>query len=107
MGRSRLYSYLVHPQVVGDEQAHRVELEGHQQRHQLVGAWFDVAAGKGAKRPGAGAKAEAYRVAQHPAGAEVAHVLRVRRVEAGRLYVFLLQGQVDAGDFLVGTAERP
>ena len=44
---------LAHPDVVGDEQAHGVELERHQQRHELVGARLDRDLSKAPKRSGA------------------------------------------------------
>ena len=53
--------------IVGDQQADRVELERHQQRHELVGPRLDANPGKRAERPGAGAEAQAHGVAQQAA----------------------------------------
>ena len=44
--------------VVGDQQPDRVQLQRHQQRHELVRARLDGDAAEGAERPGARAEAE-------------------------------------------------
>ena len=41
--------------IVGDEQPHRVELQRHEQRHELIGARFDIEVAEAPERPGAGA----------------------------------------------------
>ena len=71
-GRSAGFDGLADAHVIGDQQAHRIELERHQQRHELVRARLDGDTGKRAERPGAGAEAEAHRIAQQAAGAIVA-----------------------------------
>ena len=50
--------------VVGDQQAHRVQLEGHHQRHELVGARLDGDAPEAAEGPRGGAGGQAGGVAQ-------------------------------------------
>ena len=60
--------------VVGDEQTHGVELEGHHQGHELVGPGLDGDAAEAAERAGRGAGREACRVAQPPARGEVPEV---------------------------------
>nr|MBK7069162.1 hypothetical protein [Deltaproteobacteria bacterium] len=62
--------------VVGDEQAHRVEPQRHEERDELVGARLDADAREGAKRPRAGAEPDADGVAEQRAGAVVAEVAR-------------------------------
>ena len=49
--------------VVGDQHAHRVELQRHHQRHQLIGPGLDGDAPEAAKRPGGGARREPGRIA--------------------------------------------
>ena len=73
------------PDVVGDQEPDRVELQRHQERHELVRAGLDGELGERAERPGAGAEAQADRVAEQPAGVEVADPGRVGQVERGRL----------------------
>jgi hypothetical protein len=58
--------------VVGDEQAHRIELERHEQRHELVGARLDGDLAEAAERAGAAPQRQQQRVAQE-----------LRRVVAG------------------------
>ena len=60
--------------VVGDQQPHRIELQRHQQRHELVGARLDGDLPEAAERAGAAAQRQQQRVAQEQ-----------RRVVAGLL----------------------
>ncbi len=90
--------------VVGDQEAHRVELERHQERHQLVRAGLDGDLGERAKRPGARAEAQPDGVAQQPAGSEVADAGGIRQVESGGLDA--LERQVDPGCLVLGAAQR-
>ena len=90
--------------VVGDQQAHRVELERHQQRHQLVRARRHADPADRAERTGAGAEAEPQRVAEHAGRAVVAEVAGIGQREGRRLDRFEV-GE-DAGDLGVGAAER-
>ena len=75
-GDERRLDGLADADVVGDQQAHRVELERHHQRHELVGPRLDGDAAEAAERAGGGAGGEARRVAQELAGGEVAEVGR-------------------------------
>ncbi len=90
--------------VVGDQQAHRVELQGHQQGHELVGPGLDGDAPEAAKRPGGGAGREARRIAQQAACGEVAQVCAAGQPERGRLDRF--QRRQDTGNLLVEPAHR-
>ena len=83
-----------------------IELERHQQRHELVGARVDGDAAERAERPGAGAEAEPQRVAQQPRAARVA---RRSRGSGGANVADVdgLERGEDAGDLVVGAAERP
>ena len=89
--------------VVGDEHAHRVELERHHQRHELVGPGLDRDAPEAAKGAGGGAGGEAGGVAQQPAGGEVAEVLAAGEAEGRGLD--RLDGGEDAGHLLVEPAD--
>jgi hypothetical protein len=57
------FDSLADADVIGDQQAHGVELERHHQRHELVGARLNGNAPEAAERPGGGARGEARRVA--------------------------------------------
>ena len=63
-GDERGLDGLADADVVGDEQAHRVELERHEQRHELVGARLDGDLAEAAEGPGAAPQREQERVAQ-------------------------------------------
>ena len=60
--------------VVGDQEPDRVELQGHQERHELVGAGLDRDLAERAERAGTGAKSQANRVPEQPAGLMVAQI---------------------------------
>ena len=89
--------------VVGDEEPDGVELEGHQERDELVGARLDGDGAEGAERPGARPEPEADGVAQEAAGAEVAEARRVGRREPGRRDG--LELREDPRDFFFRAAE--
>ena len=92
------------PNIVGDEHADRVELEGHEQRHELVGAWLNGDSSEGAEGAGAGAEAQAHSVPQQTARELVTHVHRgVGKIEPCGPHV--LQRQVDPGDLVFGPTE--
>jgi len=60
------------PDVVGDEEAHRVQLEPHEQGNELIRPGIYRDAAEGAERAGAGTETEPQRVAEQAAGAVVA-----------------------------------
>ena len=90
--------------VVGDEHAHRVELERHHQRHELVGPGLDRDAAEAAERAGGGAGREPRGVAEEPARGEVAEVFSPG--EPKRCGFDRLDRRQDAGDLLVQPAGR-
>ena len=90
--------------VVGDEHPHRVELERHHQRHELVGPGLDRDAAEAAERAGGGAGREAGGVAEEPARGEVAEVFPPGEPE--RRGLDRLDRREDAGDLLVQPAGR-
>ena len=74
--------------IVLDEHAHRVELERHHQRHELVGPRLDRDAAEAAEGVRGGAGGEVCGVAQETAGREVAEVFMARRVGSMSGYAF-------------------
>jgi hypothetical protein len=50
--------------VIGNEEANRVELQCHEERHKLVRSRLDTYPGKGAERPGAGPQTKAHGISQ-------------------------------------------
>jgi hypothetical protein len=104
-GDQRALDRLADAHVVGDEDAHGVLLQRHQQRHELVGPRLDGDPRERAERPSAAAEAQAHGIAQQPRGAVVAGAGRVGQVEAGRLH--RLQVEADPGDLVVDAAQRP
>ena len=69
---------LADPDVVGDEQAHRVELERHEQRHELVGARLHRDLSEAPKRPRAPPQREQQRIAKQQSRVVPAQLLRDR-----------------------------
>ena len=63
-GDERRLDGLADADVVGDEQAHRVLLQRHHERHELVGARLDGYLPDAAERPGAAPEREQQRVPQ-------------------------------------------
>ncbi|MDT4830407.1 hypothetical protein FQZ97_638700 [compost metagenome] len=90
--------------VIGNQQAHRGQAQGHQQRHKLVAARLDSDVAEGAKRAGAGAQGQAQGIAQQQRGGVVAGACGIGPVEGGRFdgMQFQLGDQRDA--FVIGTA---
>ena len=86
-GEARLDG-LADADVVGDEHAHRVELQRHHQRHELVGPGLDRDAAEAAEGARGGAGGEVCGVAQEAAGGEVAEVFMARRVGSMSGYAF-------------------
>ena len=91
--------------VVGNEHPHRVQLQGHEQRHELIGPGLHGDPGKRTERSGTGAKAQANGIPQQPAGAVIADLVGRREVKLGRFN--LLQREVNAGDFIFSAAQGP
>ena len=89
--------------VVGDEHAHRVELERHHQRYELVGPRLHRDAAEAAEGTGGGPGGEPGRVAQQPAGGEVAEVF-APGVPEGRGFDGLDGGE-NTSDLLVEPAD--
>ena len=89
--------------VVGDEHAHRVELQRHHQRYELVGPGLDGDAPEAAEGAGGGTGGEARGVAQQPTGGEVAEVFPAGEAEGCGFDGF--DGREDAGDLLVEPAD--
>ena len=90
--------------VVRDEDAHRVLLEGDQQRDELVMARLDGDAAEGAEGAGAAPEAQARRLAQEARAAEISGLGGVGQVERGGSDAF--QGREDSRDFFVPTSQR-
>ena len=90
--------------VVGDQQPDGIELERHQQRHELVGARLDRDATERPEGTGGGADAEPQRIAQQARAARVARRRGVRWRERRRRDGLEL-GE-DPGDLVVGGTER-
>lgn len=74
------------PDVVGDQDAHRVELEGHYERDKLVGTGLHGDLGERAERTCAGAEAELDGISQKTGGTVVAPPRWVGHLEGGRLH---------------------
>ena len=89
--------------VVGDEHAHRVELQRHHQRHELVGPGLDGDAPETAEGAAGGTGGESRGVAQGLAGGEVAEVVAAGEAEGCGFDG--LDGREDAGDLLVEPAD--
>ena len=97
---------LADPDVVRDEQAHRIELECHQQRHELVGARLNRDLSEAPKRSGTPSQRQQQRVAKQQGRVVPAELLRTRQGEprlANRLH---LQRQVDQRPILIRTRDR-
>ena len=93
--------------VVGDEQADRVEPQRHQQRHELVRARLDGDPAEAAERPGAVAHREPERVAEQARRGVVAEVGGGRRREAWRAATSApSKARSRPVDLVVGAAER-
>ena len=80
--------------VVGNEQAHRVQAQGHEQRYKLVSTWLDSDIAKGAKRPPARTQLEAQGIAHEQRSGVVAGVFGVWPGKSSVL---------DGGEFQLGN----
>ena len=90
--------------VVRDEHAHRIELERHHQRHELIRPGLDGDAAEAAERTGGRAGRQARRVAQQPPPGEVSEVPLAGQSERRRSDG--LDPRQDACDLLVEPADR-
>ena len=97
---------LAHPDVVRDEEAHRIELERHEQRHKLVGAWLNRDLSKAPKRSGTPSQRQQQRVAKQEGRVVPAELLRTRQGEPGLANRLHLQRQVDQRPILIRTRDR-
>jgi len=63
-GDQQCLNGLADPDVVGDQQTHGVETEGHEQWHELIRPWLDGDPAERSERPGARAYRQPDCVAQ-------------------------------------------
>ena len=92
--------------LVGDQHPRHLLLEGHQQRHQLVGAGLQGDVAEAAKRPGTGPELEHQGIAQQQGRTLGTALGRIRWLELGRAHIAALQGPVERGDLAVAAAQR-
>ena len=71
------------PNVVRDEEAHRIELERHEQRHELVRAGLDGDLANAPEGSGAPSQREQQRVAKQQGRVVSAELVHVRQGEPG------------------------
>ena len=71
---------LANAHIVGDEQAHWVELERHHQRHELIRTRFGSDTTEAAERAGRRTRRQAGRIPQEPARCKVAKIVFARAV---------------------------
>ena len=83
------------PDVVGDEEAHRIELQRHEQRHELVGARLDRDPSDAPEGSGAAAEREQQRIAEQEGRVVPAERVRARQGEPGLANRLDLEWKVD------------
>ncbi len=93
------------PHVVRDEEAHRVELQRHEQRHELVGARLDRDLSDAPEGSGAAAQREQQRVAQQEGRVVPAELKCVRQGEPGLADRLGLERKVDQGPILIRSRD--
>jgi hypothetical protein len=98
------FNRLADADIIGDEDAHRVELEADQQRNELVRAGLHVNTRERSERTGARPEAQFDGVTQQPARAMVTRLARIGQRELRRFD--LLQRQIDTGDLIFRAAKR-
>jgi hypothetical protein len=91
--------------IVCDEKSDGVELQGHEQRHDLVRPGLARETAEGTERACAGTKSEPNGVAQQLAGDVTPQVLCARRLKGGGFNPF--QCRVDTRSFLHRSTKRP
>ena len=94
------------PDVVRDEEAHRIELERHEQRHKLVCARLDRDLSEAPKGAGAPSQREQQRVAKQEGRVVPADLVRVRQGEPGLANRLDLERKVDQRPILVRSRDR-
>ena len=85
LGDKNGFDGLANTHVVGNEHPHRVQLEGHEQRHELVGPGLDGDPGERTKRSSTGTKTQANGVTQQPARAVIADFVGRWQGKLGRV----------------------
>ena len=93
------------PDVVGDEEAYRVELQRHEQRHELVGARLDRDVSDAPEGSGAAAQREQQRIAEQEGRVVPAELVRARQGEPGLANRLDLERKVDQRPILVRSRD--
>ena len=94
------------PDVVRDEEAHRIELERHEQRHKLVCARLDRDLSKAPKGAGAPSQREQQRVAKQEGRVVPADLVRARQGEPSLANRLDLERKVDQRPILARSRDR-
>ena len=105
-GEEQGFDRLSDSDVVRDEEAHRVELERHEQRHELVRAGFDRDPANAPERAGAPPQREQQRVAKQQRRVVPAELVRARQGEPGLANRLDLERKVDERPILVRSRDR-
>ena len=92
--------------VVRDEEAHRVELERHEQRHELVRARLDRDLSNAPKGSGAPPQREQQRIAKQESRVVPANLMRARQGEPSLANRLDLQRHVDQCSILIRSRDR-
>ena len=93
------------PDVVGDEEAYRIELQRHEQRYELVGARLDRYLSDAPEGSGAAAEREQQRIAEQEGRVVPAELVRARQGEPGLANRLDLERQVDQRPILVRSRD--
>ena len=93
--------------IVGDEEPDGVQLERHEQWHQLISAWLDVEITETPKGPGAGPEFQAKRIPQEEGRFLRTRLIRVRQVKRRRHRCLGLERQIDERGIVFCSAKRP
>ena len=97
---------LPYPDVVRDEKAHRIELEGHEQRHELVRARLHRDLSEAPKGSRAPSQREQQRIAEQEGRVVPAELVRARQGEPGLANRLDLERKVDERPILVRPGDR-
>ena len=93
--------------IIGDQQAHRILAQGHDQRHELIGPRDNRQPAHRPERARPAPKAEADRITEQQRSGEIARLLRVGRFVLGGLDGLRFQRPVDAHRLGVRPVDRP